>query len=289
MKVGARTLTVADPRSGEAFPVWVLYPTQDDPVQVTVGAHGFAMRLAPEAVPAQGRHALVVFSHGGGSSPFVYRGLAAALAAAGHVVALPEHPGDHRGDRSRSDSVRNLQDRPRHLRLVVDALRADAALGPRLRGPGHIAAGHSLGGYTALAAAGGRPWTRERERVEVEHDPRIAALLLLAPAAAFFLAPHALQDLDLPMFVMTAGSDTLTPPSLGEAIVSAVRDPSRVQHETVPLAGHHAFLSPFPEALRRPDFPPALDPPGFDREDFHRRRLFPRALAFVERIAKTLA
>jgi hypothetical protein len=32
--------------------------------------------------------------------------------------------------------------------------------------------------------------------------------------------------------------------------------------------GHFAFLTPFPDALRRPDFPPSQDPPGFDRAAF---------------------
>jgi hypothetical protein len=35
-------------------------------------------------------------------------------------------------------------------------------------------------------------------------------------------------------------------------------------------AGHYAFLSPFPAAMQTPAFVPAQDPPGFDREQFHR-------------------
>ncbi|MFL5350272.1 MAG: hypothetical protein ACJ8AT_36315 [Hyalangium sp.] len=35
-------------------------------------------------------------SHGTGGSPWTYRGMAAHLARAGFVVALPEHPGNNR-------------------------------------------------------------------------------------------------------------------------------------------------------------------------------------------------
>jgi predicted dienelactone hydrolase len=45
--------------------------------------------------------------------------------------------------------------------------------------------GHS-GGYTALALAGGKPWLPARQQIKV-HDPRIKALILMAPAAAYYL------------------------------------------------------------------------------------------------------
>jgi pimeloyl-ACP methyl ester carboxylesterase len=47
------------------------------------------------------------------------------------------------------------------------------------------AIGHSLGGYTVLCLAGGEPWTRTRELIEVPPDPRIGALVLFATAGLF--------------------------------------------------------------------------------------------------------
>lgn len=67
-----------------------------------------------------------------------------------------QHPGNCRGDDGLAGTLENLVNRPRHVRLVIDAAFADAALGPRL-GPGVAVVGHSLGGYTALAVAGGEP------------------------------------------------------------------------------------------------------------------------------------
>ncbi|MBX3620122.1 MAG: alpha/beta fold hydrolase [Rhizobacter sp.] len=286
MNVGSLTLPVHDPWRDVSFPVWVLYPTEAPAVDTTVGPQGFVMPLAPQAPLAAGCFPLLLLSHGGGSSPFVYRTLAAALAASGYVVALPRHPGDHRDDRSLSDHLHNFVDRPRHLSLAADAVMADERLADGVQPGGFGVIGHSMGGYTALALAGGRGYTRAGERIDGHADPRVRALALFAPAAAFFGHPEGLRAVVVPLLVVMAEHDTLTPPSLAQLICRGVPDASLVHTETVAGAGHHAFLSPFPAALRRPGFLPALDPPGFDREALH-RRLWPEVQAFFDRELKS--
>ena len=49
------------------------------------------------------------------------RPIALHLARAGFVVALPEHPGNNRSDNSLANTAVNLANRPRHVRLVLDA------------------------------------------------------------------------------------------------------------------------------------------------------------------------
>ncbi|MCB1692668.1 MAG: hypothetical protein KDI19_07870, partial [Pseudomonadales bacterium] len=61
-----------------------------------------------------------------------------------------------------------------------------------------------------------------------------------------------------------------------------VRDPSRVTLRIVQGAGHFSFLSPFPAHMAGADFPPSTDPPGFDREAFH-KTLPPKIEAFLDR------
>lgn len=286
MNVGALTLQVHDPLRAMSFPLWVLYPTRESAVDTTVGPQGFVMPLAPQAPLAPGRFPLLLLSHGGGSSPFVYRTLAAWLAASGYVVALPQHPGDHRDDRSLSDSLQNLTDRPRHLSLAADAVAAHAQLRDGVQAGGFGVIGHSMGGYTALALAGGRGFTRHAERIDSQADTRVKALVLLAPAAAFFQHPGALRAVEVPMLIVMAEHDTLTPPALAEVVRHGVPDRTRVGVEIVAGAGHHAFLSPFPAAMKRPGFLPASDPPGFDREACH-RHLWPRVQSFLDREFKS--
>jgi predicted dienelactone hydrolase len=120
-----------------------------------------------------------------------------------------------------------------------------------------------------LSVAGAQPWSRARHPIPVAHDARIGALVLLAPACGPFLAPRSLAALQVPILALTAEHDPLTPDAQVRAALAGVPDPSRVEIHTVPNAGHFSFLSPFPRHMHHPDFAPAQDPSGFDRERFH--------------------
>ena len=222
---------------------------------------------------------LAVLSHGNGGSYQIYRALCAVLAAGGWVVAGFDHPGNNRKDDRLKDTKQNLEDRPRHIGLLIDLL-----LEKRLVDARRIAViGHSLGGYTALALAGGQGWTRDGQPLSVKADPRVGALVLLAPAAFWFMAPGALRAVTVPILMLQGENDRLTPAAQGEVILSGVASRSQVESRTVKGAGHFSFISPYPPALRRPDFPPANDPEGFDREAFHAS--YPQeVLAFLERV-----
>ena len=271
MNVGCRTLAFADAHGGADVPVRVFYPTLAEERPVRLGP--YAMDLALDGAPDGERLPLVAISHGMGGSPLVYRTLAAHLAGAGFVVALPEHPGDNAGDHRLSGTAVNLENRPRHLRLAIDGLFADAVLGRRLR-PGEARLiGHSLGGYTVLALAGGRPtcFAAEAEdgrphAIPVTPDPRVKALVLLAPATVWFMAPGALAGVTAPILMLTGEKDVFTPPLHAAIVEAGVAGP--VDHRVVAGAGHFAFLSPFPPEMVRPGFLPSQDPEGFDRARF---------------------
>jgi len=271
--VGYRALDVADEVQGARVPVRVLYPTRAPERLEHFGPYPLA--VATDG-PVEGeRLPLVVISHGTGGSPWTYRGLAAHLARAGFVVALPEHPGNNRSDNSLAGTAVNLENRPRHVRLVLDALFADAQLGQRLLPDGVGVVGHSMGGYTALAVAGGRPSAFPNETpdgqarvVPVVRDARVRALVLLAPASPWFMAEGALADVDVPILMRTAERDEHTPAMHAEIILQGLPHPRRIDHRVVPNAGHFSFQSPFPPAMTRPEFPPSQDPAGFDRVAF---------------------
>ncbi len=287
MNVGCRNVPVGPSATDPSFAVATFYPTLAPEQPVRLGP--YEIDLATDGAPEGEGLPLVVVSHGMGGSPWLYRGLAAHLASAGFVVALPEHPGDNRSDSSLSGTVANLEARPRRLRRVIDGLFADPVLGPRLK-PGEVGLiGHSMGGYTVLALAGGRPtafpWeTPEREARElaVEHDDRVRALVLLAPAAVWFQAPGALAGVTAPMLMLTAEHDEHTPALHAETVEAGVPDAARIEHHVVPGAGHFSFLSPFPPGLTSPGFIPSQDPEGFDRPAFH-KDLNAQVLSFLRR------
>ncbi|WP_437573215.1 alpha/beta hydrolase family protein [Sorangium sp. So ce887] len=266
--VGSRSLVVRDETKDLSFPVLLMYPTRVPAQVVAMGP--YSLEIAPNAPVDGGPLRLVVLSHGSGSSPLVYRTIASHLARSGYVVAMPEHPGDNRNDRSLSETVENLRDRPRHVRLTVDAACSDAEIGPHLRGDDIAVIGHSMGGYTALAVAGGKPWAGPGQRVEVTKDPRVKALVLMAPATGWFGLNDSLQDVTVPILLIVAEHDRMTPRWQGQLVLDLIPDRAQVTLKIVENAGHFSFLSPFPPQMRTPGFLPASDPAGFDREAFHR-------------------
>jgi len=269
--VGYRQLVVADAQLQLTFPVRVLYPTLAKPQAVAVGLYEF--EVAPDAPVAPGRFALVLVSHGTGSSGLVHRQLAQALVRQGYVVGLLEHPHNNRDDDSWAHTPQNLVARPRHLQLALDYLLADARLAPALH-PGVAAVvGHSLGGYTALALAGGRPEAvgsvPGRVAISVPAvDERVRALVLLAPAVPWYAAPGTLAAVQVPLLVLAGEKDEATPPWHAELLQKGLPPTTPLTLRVVANAGHFSFLTPFPPPRTSAAFPPSQDPPGFDRARF---------------------
>jgi predicted dienelactone hydrolase len=270
MNAGCRVADVSDSVQGVRVPMRLLYPTHATTQAVNVGP--YTLDVAIDAPVAGEDLPLIVISHGTGSSPWLFRDLAGYLANEGFVVALPEHTGNSRSDDSLAGTVVNLQNRPRHVRLGIDAAYADPVVGPRLVQGGVVVIGHSLGGYTALAVAGGQPWAFGPQTTDgvpypfpVVHDPRVSGLILLAPATAWFMGEGALAHVGVPILMLTGEHDEFAPDFHGDVVLRGVPDRSRVDHRVIPNAGHFAFVSPFPPSMNRPDFLPSQDPPGFDR------------------------
>jgi predicted dienelactone hydrolase len=285
--VGCRTADTVDPVSGARLALTLLYPTRVPGATVRFGP--YALTLGRDAPPEGNGLPLVAVSHGTGGSPWVYRDLAAHLARAGFAVLLLEHPGNSRNDNSLANSITNLENRPRHLSMAIDAAFADSLLGPRLSRPGVAVIGHSLGGYTALAVAGGRPYafphespTEESCPIAVTPDSRVRAIVLLAPASVWFAADGALDAVDVPILMRTGEKDEHTPAFHAEIVKRGVRDPNRVDHAVVRGGGHFAFLTPFPAEMVSPGFPPSQDPAGFDRAAFL-PGLYAEVLTFLRR------
>lgn len=294
--VGIRELAVHDAVAGARVPAWLLYPTEAAPSAVRFGP--YALELAPGVPLAGPPRSLVVLSHGNGSTPWAYRGLVLALVRAGHAVAALEHPGNSRSDNSLANDERNLSNRPRHLHLVIEAALADPAVAPAPV----AAVGHSIGGYTALAAAGGHAMTlpahvlaamgpgapllpddetaRLARPVETVADPRIAAVVALAPALGWFHADGALADVRARVLVRTGARDAICATARVRFALRSLPAACQLDLAEAPGADHFSFLTPFPPEMVRPDFPPSQDPPGFDRPAYQ-QHLQAEVIAFL--------
>jgi predicted dienelactone hydrolase len=184
---GCRAFEVLDQPTGDPVPMLVMYPCESperleklDPYEISVSM---------DAAIAPGIFPLVVISHGTGGSNLVYRSLARRLARNGFVVIMPEHPRNNRNNNDLAGTAAILTNRPRHIRLVMDWAFSNDAFGPSLRPAAATVIGHALGGYTALAVAGGVPTAFPHETldhqsraIDVIPDDRVKALVLFAPA-----------------------------------------------------------------------------------------------------------
>jgi len=257
---GIRQIAVRDSEGAAPFPAVVQYPTLEPSAGTTIGPYRFD--ATPDAPPAPGSFPICVISHGSGGSHLLYRSIGTHLAASGYVVVSPEHPGDNRNDRSQSNTDRAALDRPRHASCAIDAVLADALLGPAADASRVCALGHSMGGYTALALVGGRPWSRSGRPIPTRADPRVRAAVLLAPSTDWFRAARSLADVSVPLLVLAGERDPVTPPEAIRRALAGLPAGAPVTLDVVPGAGHYAFLTPFPTQMRRPDFPPSTTPTG---------------------------
>ena len=272
--VGCRAVEVHDVHSGARFPTVVLYPSTGVEQPERFGP--YTSNVCMNGPVASGIFPLVVISHGSGGSPHTHRMLGAHLARNGFVVAMIEHFGNNRRNNELADTATNLEMRPRHGRAVIDWVHADEALRDSLVRDCVAVIGHSIGGYTALALAGGLPTSVPHDSpggvlhaIPVIPDARVKSIVLLAPATPWFMAPGALRDVRAPILMFTGDRDAQTNAMHAAWVTEGVSGATLVDHRVVRNAGHYSFLSPFPPEMTNPGFAPSQDPPGFDRERFH--------------------
>ena len=214
-----RFVLVDESRDGRTLDTEVWYPAEpraEDPFTVYDLILGFVLpsSIAYEDAPA-GPPAfapLIVFSHGSGGSSWQSIYLMEALASHGFVVAAPNHTGNTVYDQFAGTSVPLAQsavNRPLDVSFVIDQMLARSAdpqdpLHQRIRPWLVGVAGHSFGGYTALAIAGGVG------ALGLEPDPRVAAIAAIAPASSL-LAESDLAAIEVPLFLLSGTFDTTTP------------------------------------------------------------------------------
>ena len=301
------------------FPVALWYPTTAAPAQLYLRdsltpcrlpawlCHqlAFDVRAAKDAAPADGRFGLIVISHGGGGIALLHRDLAGALAARGYVVAAPNHP---RGEGNDIAGAAVWVGRPKQVSRIIDALFSDATLGPRIDRARIGVAGHSNGGYTALALAGARPDARAPElhcrqypddkafcacggatardaaraagEIPGLADRRVRAIVLMAPNATPF-SDETLAKVAVPVRLYAAERDELTPVRYHAARLAKALPPS-TEYVLVPGAGHFSFIARFPWALGWLAGAGARDPAGLDRDALH-AMMYPEIADFFDR------
>lgn len=290
--VGFQELTTLDER-GAPIKLAIWYPSSSHADTVSLG--WTTQEVAMNGALSEGRHPLIVISHGTGGTYFSHHDTATTLARAGFIAAAVMHPGDNAQDQSRRFFI---LERPGHIRRALDYLLQDW--------PGHAQVdagrigifGFSAGGFTALVNIGGQP---DMERIipfckeHSDHfacqliaqesiagraahapmteqlqtwDDRIKAAVIAAPALGFTFA-HRLQRVTIPVQLWRAEDDWILPhPWYAEEVRRAL--PQAPKYHLVSHAGHFDFLAPCTPVMaqRLPDI--CSSATGFDRPAFHR-------------------
>lgn len=312
-EVGFRQMRVTAKSGGEKPAHFSLYyPTSDTARVIPMGP--FTQTVAMNGIPEATFRGLLVFSHGTASTETGFATLAQSLAAHGYLVASVEHVGDNWKDQSmRANPGHYFAERPRQASRVIDTILADPLWSARIahasdNQPLIGAVGHSAGGYTVLALAGGKPQlsrlrkhcenqaeldpvlcklvsASRAETVEPEEpvaaDPRVRAVMALAPLGVAF-SETSLASIQVPVAIYAGEKDTFLVPRFHALWVKQNMQGSNSTLELVPNAGHYAFMNTPTMDLPSPDGSVAADPPSFDRSAFL-SRLAKEAIAFFDK------
>ena len=309
-EAGFRQITVAAKGADDKPAHFALYyPTSDAARVIPMGP--FPQNVAINGTPEPTAKGLIVISHGTASTEIGFATLAQALARNGYLVASVEHVGDTWQDQSmRATLGRYFAERPRQASRVIDTLIADPQWRARIASgadgrPLIGAVGHSAGGYTVLALAGGKPeLSRMRthceteaeqdpvlckmaraiggasvqagtaadgqenaQEVPVQADSRVRAVMALAPMGVAFSA-SSLASITVPVAIYAGEKDTFLVPRFHALWVMQNMRGANARLQLVPNAGHYAFMNTPTMDLPSPDGSVAVDPQGFDRAAF---------------------
>ena len=268
--VGRKTVTLDDDRGGTlTLDVW--YPAdvsgEPDPYAPTVFT-GLARIGAPRV---EGEFPLVVFSHGNGGIRFQSFFLTEWLASHGFVVVAPDHPHNTAFDYDDSVLDEVMARRPGDVSRAADY--AIESYGTEEQ---YLVMGHSFGGWTTLAVAGGTldftwmdQWCADggvgelcgidhpTETIADQPDPRAYGGVAMAPCGWYSFGESGLAN-ETGVAVMAGEKDT-TCPLEGEAKPTVERLGAPTALYTVAGGGHFVFsilcdLGPIQEECGDPTY-----------------------------------
>lgn len=239
--VGADEHAVDGPE-GRTLPVEVWFPSADAfrsawRYDDTLPAETASKGLDPacdEPLP------VVLFSHGSGGvrwqSPF----LTERLASQGYLVAAPDHIGNTFLSEN-NEFAANARLRPRDIAAVFDWLVDESPYADCIdASAGYAVIGHSFGGYTAFATGGAEVFDLDTDEPIDLSDPRVWAVVPMAPWDAFGALQSGTSAITVPTLVLGGDRDQTTP----WGMVSGLFDPmTTLPRHLVKMkrAGHYSF------------------------------------------------
>lgn len=251
----------------------------------------------------QGRHPLVLLSHGSGGNADALGWLAAGLVAKGAIVLAVNHPGSTSGDSSARRSL-DLAARAADLSAALDIVLADPDFAPYVDTTQISAVGFSLGGTTALSLAGA-VFDRKQQAVRCANgpdaadcgfflrggaqfatapgftanarDPRVQHVVAVDPGFGGAATDASLASITLPVHLINLGEATRLPAvDVGPSGNNLAARLPGASYSVIASANHFTFLAtckPGAEAMliEEGEDPICTDPAHTDRAKTHSR------------------
>lgn len=252
----------------------IYYPTTGAGEPQLIGANpvftGILSR--PDAPVANGHFPLIVISHGSGGNNASQGWLATALAQQGTIVVAANHPGSTTGNSVPALSA-ELWLQTGDISALISAITADPRWSPVINPQAIGVIGHSKGGYSSIAAIGGRVRLSDfiagcrqapqspncqfythanvaltqlpAKQFDADYtDPRIRFAIALDPGMVPYLLPGSLRRLSAPLLIVEPqhflpdGQE----PGLGGAALAAYSGQQPIQALKLSSGNHFDFL-----------------------------------------------
>lgn len=285
--IGFKQFTYTDTMTDRPLPVSLWYPTPDHATVQLIAENSvfYGFRAIKNATTDNTPRPLVLLSHGYRGSWRNQSWLATQLAHNGYIVAAVDHPGTTTFDHDKIQAAK-LWQRPHDLSRVINALSENSALAGKINPDRITAIGHSLGGWTVMALAGGHfsvdqflsdcqlhanpaicglakelgitsnNAARFNENVA---DARIKAVVSLDLGLARGFTAHSLARISIPVLLIGAGTNIADMPVNKESgYIAAHLAESKSAYQVIPQATHFSFFTlckPGAQALLENDSP----------------------------------
>jgi len=294
--VGVRQILAPSKERGVNLDVTVWYPAHAGGEQVLLGDNRFFIgtHARRDAPIIEGRHPLILLSHGAGGHAPALGWIAAPLAQQGFIVAAPNHPGSTSEDESAADTFKFWL-RPADLTETLNALEKEPFLQNHLDADRVGALGFSAGGYTALAMAGVRMnpqllaaycdtdirnpymcrWARKSgvdlHTMDLQlvgrdnSDKRFKSIVAVDPGPSDTFATESYENITVPVDLINLGRAGEFPPTLDASQIAKILNATD-HYATIEDAVHETFLAECKpgaaEGLKREKLPPLCDDGG---------------------------
>lgn len=295
-KTGITTLNFVDQSRQRPLVTEIWYPVDSEaPCKSSTGlwVRCDESRDAPLS-NMKDKYPLIVMSHGNGGDRFNISWLAEILAANGYIVAAMDHYGNTWNNKVPELYVKPWE-RPMDISFVLDEILKNELFKDKINSQKIGFAGYSLGGATGMWIAGAQMGNIPKQKIgefcseelpdfvtpelieQVDfteaqrsfQDKRIGAVFTMAPALGWLFDPSSLQNIHIPICIVTTTKDRVVPMENNAKVFAAT-----VKKATLKILSgdgdHYVFLnraSLVGKRLLAPRF--FEDPTNVDRLKIH--------------------